>query len=110
MIIQITPHEPLYASLLADEVLQGMQFLFSSGNECVVTPSMKQLDNGECRVNISYAWIRKPSAEDRFAVEAYIGGMLQGEPDFLSEETNATESRKIQDQWLGHGKVPRKVK
>ena len=110
MIVAVEPHEPVLTSDEADTVLEARRFVFQSGNCCVVTPCKKNVENGMCRVNVTYAWECEPSdselAEVRQVVEEALG---MGPAVFQTGCLDRKDSERVQDEWLGKGIKPRRT-
>jgi hypothetical protein len=106
MITSIKPHAPVLPSDEADAVLPGLKFSFASGNACVITPSVKKLDGGGSRTNITFAWRYIPTGREQFEAEAEVNRIMGREPDFITEPQSVGECEEVQDAWLGRGEVP----
>jgi hypothetical protein len=91
----------------ADEVLLSRRYVFDTGNFCVVTPGVKYLGGGECRILINYAWLQVPTEADERAIQDYMTNMVgMGEPEFLSTSPDRAASERVCNGWLGAGQVP----
>lgn len=108
MIIKTEPHAPVMAPAAADKVLPGLRFIFASGNACVVTPSMRRVEGGggECRVNVSFAWQKEPSALDQAEVQAEVERLLGAKHEFMTGRQSGPQFKKVQEDWLLTGRVP----
>lgn len=57
-----------------------IRYLLKGGNECLVKPVMIKLGNGECRLETTPEWDRKPSKQDQRDVQLAIAQTYNAQP------------------------------
>lgn len=95
----------------ADEIGESMFMELSSGNCCIVTPMMKRIENGECRILFFFVWYKSLYTPEELAVVTEkINKMMDGQkPEFLVESVKPENASREIDAWLGEGKHPKTV-